>query len=334
MRLALVAPWPNHKSKYPEFRYASDAGQAIYAPSEKAFPLVADAWKTVDRLGDAHADTLDYILAKSLANKAAANKAAHQRDMYGSFTITPEEVLDVRGIKKHVNGGHKPGNVAEVVAHVADLAQLMVRATVMGYTRSEKGKRGRKEQLDIEAPLVLIAQTVYRTSSTGERIPIAWHLRPGDWAIELERFAPQLATMMQGILKLHARRDANAKRIGRYLVYQYRIRAHQKTWTQPSQIATLLAGAGVEIDRKNPARFRRNVEAALNVLANAEEMHGPVCIKSWNYPAPVGVKGRGWFDKWLTSGVVILPPDDLVSERYQKIGNRHQYSRQPRKLVG
>lgn len=317
MRLALVASWPGHPSNYPEFRYTSGAGQAIYAPSEKAFPLAADAWETVARLSDAHVDTLDYILAKALANKAA-----QQRDIYGSFTITPEEVLDARGIKKHVKGGHKSENLAEVAEHIADLSQLTVRATVTGYTKSGPGKAGRREQLDIEAPIILVAQTLYRTSLGGERIPIAWHLRPGDWAMELEKFTPQLATMMQGILQLHARRDANAKRIGRFLVHQYRVRARQKTWDQPYRIETMLAGAGIEVDRKNPGRLRRVVEAALNVLASSDEMHGPVCIKSWHYPNPIEAQGRGWLDQWLASGVVILPPDNLAKERYQKIGSR------------
>lgn len=52
---------------------------------------------------------------------------------------------------------------------------------------------------------------------------------PGDWTIDMERFGPQLAIMMQGILKLHARNDAHAKRIGRYLVYQFRVRAAEQS---------------------------------------------------------------------------------------------------------
>jgi len=325
-RLALVAAWSGPKTQHPEFRFESGAGQAIYALSAKTFPLAADAWRIVDTLDDAHVDTLDYILAKSLANKAART-----RDEYGSFTVNREEILDARGIAKHVRGGHKPDNLAEVISHIDHLSQMMVRANVTGYTKAEPGKRGRKETLTVEAPLILVAQTIYRNSLDGEQVPIAWHLRPGDWAIEMERFTPQLATMMQGILKLHARKDAHAKRIGRYLVYQYRVRATQKTWAQPYRIETLLDGAGIEADRKNPRRFRERIEGAFDTLANTVEMgDGPACITSWKYPAPVAATGRGWFDQWLASGVVIMPPKVLTEERYGKIGAR---PRRPRKLA-
>lgn len=323
-RRMLVAPWSGPRKQHPEFSFTSDAGHAIYALSEKAFPLAADAWNIIECLDDAHADTLDYILAKSLANKAS-----HQRDAYGSFTVTADEILDARGIHKHKSGGHKPNNVAEVVSHIDHLAQLMVRASVTGYAKAGNGKRGKKESLTIEAPLILIPQTLYRTSLDGRKTPIAWHLRPGDWAIEMERFTPQLATMMQGILKLHARRDAHAKRIGRYLGSQYRIRANQKTWAQPYRIETLLDGAGVEVDRGHPDRFRQRIEAALNLLTNPVDMHGPVCVASWKYPHPIDATGRGWFARWLASGVVILPPD-AVKDPYQPIGER---KRRPRKLA-
>lgn len=116
-------------------------------------------------------------------------------------------------------------------------------------------------------------QTLYRTALDGEKVPIAWHLRPGDWAIDMERFGPQLAIMMQGILKLHARNDAHAKRIGRYLVYQFRVRAAEQSWRQPYRVETLLKGAGVDVDRKNPARFRQRVEAALDTLGSTVGLH-------------------------------------------------------------
>jgi len=134
----------------------------------------------------------------------------------------------------------------------------------------------------------------HETALDGEKVPIAWHLRPGDWAIDMERFGPQLAIMMQGILKLHARNDAHAKRIGRYLVYQYRIRAHQKTWAQPYRIETLLTGAGIEPDPDHARRFRERIESALDTLANTVEMSdGPVCIASWAYAKPIAATGRG-----------------------------------------
>lgn len=320
-RLALVAKWSGAKTAHPEFHFHSGGGRAIYAPSESIYPLAADAWRVVDALDDAHADTLDYILAKALAN---------QRDEYGLFRLTREEVLDARGIQKATSRGHKPENLTEIASHIEHLSQLMVRAIVTGYTKSTNGRRGKQETLTIEAPLILIDETLYRTTVDGQKTPIAWNLRPGGWSRDMDRFTPQLATMMQGILKLHAKNDAHAKRIGRYLVSQYRIRAYEKSWAQPHRIKNLLSGAGIEADRKNPKRFRERIEAALDTLSNPVAMgDGPVCIEQWKYTQPVEAKGRGWFDCWLESGIIIAPPAP-ITEEYSKIGAK---VRQPRKLA-
>ncbi len=328
-RLALVSPWAGKPNAYPVFRFGNAAGEAIYAPSEKTYPSAADAWKAVESYDDAHVDLFDYILAKMLASKAS-----NQRDIYGDFRLTPSEVLDARGIKKHVKGGHKPENIREIIKQVDALASIEVRASVTGYSAGgkEKGKRGKRQAVTLEhaVDLISIHETLYEQSLTGERIPIAWQLRPGNWARELEQFTPQYAFMMQGILKLHARRDANAKRIGRYLIYQYRVRAHERSWAQPYRISDLLASAGIEVDRGNAGRFRGRIETALDILANPEDMRGPVCIQRWHYPHPVEQIGRGWLDDWLESGIVIEPPDALTAERYKAIGAR---KRRPRKLA-
>jgi hypothetical protein len=332
-RLALVSPtWAGKPNAYPVFRFGNAAGEAVYAPSEKTYPSAADAWKAVESYDDAHVDLFDYILAKMLASKAS-----NQRDIYGDFRLTPSEVLDARGIKKHIKGGHKPENIREIIKQVDALASIEVRASVTGYTAGgkEKGKRGKRQAITLEhaVDLISIHETLYEQSLAGERIPIAWQLRPGNWARELEQFTPQYAFMMQGILKLHARRDANAKRIGRYLIYQYRVRARERSWAQPYRICDLLASAGIEVDRGNAGRFRGRIETALNILANAEEMRGPVCIQRWHYPNPVEQIGRGWLDDWLESGIVIEPPDALTAERYKAIGAHKRRPQQPRKLA-
>lgn len=331
-RLALVSTWAGKPNAYPVFRFGNAAGEAVYAPSEKTYPSAADAWRAVESYDDAHVDLFDYILAKMLASKAS-----NQRDIYGDFRITPSEVLDARGIKKHVKGGHKPENIREIVKQVDALASIEVRASVTGYSGGgkDKSKRGKRQAITLEhaVDLISIHETLYEQSLTGERVPIAWQLRPGNWARELEQFTPQYAFMMQGILKLHARRDANAKRIGRFLIYQYRVRAHERSWSQPYRICDLLAGAGIEIDRDNPKRFRGRIETALNILANPEEMRGPVCIQSWKYPHPVEQSGRGWLDDWLESGIVIEPPDALTADLYKPIGARRRRPQRPRKVA-
>lgn len=313
VRLALVAAnWNGSKTAYPEFSFANGAGQAVYAPSERTYPSAADAWKAVEQYGDAHCDLFDYILAKMLASKAS-----NQRDIYGDFRLTPEEVLEARGIKKHKNGGYRPEDMREVIEQVRHLAGIDVRASVSGYTKLGKGRRGKRQTLTLEhaIPLITINERLDKVSLNGERVPVAWQLRPGNWARELEQFTPQYAWMMQGILQLHAHHDANAKRIGRFLVYQYRVREHERSWAQPYRVADLLSGAGIEVDRAHAGRFRERIEAALDVLANPVLMDGPVCIQSWRYVRPVAATGRGWLDAWLGTGIIIMPSDDIMNRR-------------------
>lgn len=330
-RKVLVANWPGERTRHPEFSFSNGAGTVVYSPSIKVFPSVDDAWDIVNRLGDGHADLFDYIMCKMLVAKAARS-----RDVYGDFRLEPAEVLDARDIAKHAKGGHKPENIADVIRQLDDLRSLEVRASVTGHTRAGAGRRGRKETVTLEhaIPLIIVSETLYRTTLSGERIPIAWNLRPGNWARELEQFTPQFAMMMQGILRLRARPDAHAKRIGRYLIGQYRIRANERSWKQPYRIRTLLEGAGIDIPERNGARFRGRIEAAFDVLSNPESMGGPACIAAWRYPVPIEETGRGWFERWLQSGIVIDPPAEIVNDRYAKIGDRSRRRRAPHKLAG
>jgi len=322
-RHAFLSPWDTDADGRPIFTYANRSGQTLYAPSRTIFPTAADALKAVENFGDGHVDLLRYISAKYMANKAEGTIGP-----YGGFYVSIEEFLDARGLQKHKKGGHRSEYAREIIAMVHDLAGTEVRGKVEGY---RPGKQRKREELVIEAPLIVISQTVRRSSPIGEEIPVAWYLRPGDWVAELERLSPQYAVMYRSILRLNTQNEMNAKRIANFLIEEYRIRAHQKTWTQPYRIATLLAGACIEADRNNPKRFRDRIEAALNVLINPDAMETPI-VASWHYPKPVVAKGRGWFDLWLESGIVIIPPNVVTDERYGKIGAGKRSSQRPRKL--
>jgi len=327
-RRALVARWPGAKRMYPTFSYALDGGNVThYAPSRDIFPTPEDAWRAVERYSDAHADLLDYVLCKHMANKESGQRGPH-----GGFYMSADEFLDARGLTKHVRGGHKSENVVGVITQVRDLTQITVRGQVSGYTKAHPGKRSKREALVIEAHLLEVSQTIYRKLLDGTETPLAWYIRPGDWAAELEQFSEQYAITMQSILRLDTKKDANAKRIARYLIWQYRVRAREQSWKQPYRVAALLDGAGITPDAKNPKRFRERIEVAFDTLANPHEMSPPV-IGAWNYSDKVEAKGRGWFDKWLESGVVIVPPDALTNG-YKEIRATKRAPRKIRNIAG
>lgn len=118
-------------------------------------------------------------------------------------------------------------------------------------------------------------------------------MRPGDWAAELDRFGPQFAVTTKALLQLNTQNDMHAFSIGNHLTEEYRIRANQRSWKQPYRMAKLLEGAEIEIDRKNPGRFRKRIEAALDVLSNPIDMQDTPIIKSWKYADVVETKRRG-----------------------------------------
>lgn len=322
-RKSLIARklWTTDASKHPVFAYSNSDGKALYAPAKTYFPTPADAWKAVEGYGDAHVGLLRYISAKYMANKADGTTGP-----YGGFYVSVREFLDARGLQKHARGGHRPEYTAETVAVLNDLARIEVRGHMSGYA---KGKRGKKQELIIDAPLIVVSHTVKRRALNGHEVPVGWYLRPGDWAVELEKLSPKYGIMYRSILRLNTQNDVNAWRIANTLIEEYRIRAREQNWTQPYRVETLLAGACIEIDRKHAKRFRDRIEAALDVLANPDAMEGAPLIASWKYPRPIAATGRGWFDRWLASGIVILPPNAL-KDPYQKIGER---KRRPRKLA-
>lgn len=305
-RYAMVAAWPGLKTNYPEFLFAIDSGTAIYTPSQQHYPTPAAAWQMTDGLSDDHADLFDWILASWLANRSNLGP-------FGGVYLTPAGFLADRGLQKHSGGGYRREQKVDVAMWLHDLASIHVRSQMNSPV---KGRRGSRETFTISAPLLVISHEITQAELLStEQTPVAWYVRPGDWSAPLANMPPQYALTMQSILRLHSHRDRHAKRIGRYLTWQYRVRAAQRTWGQPYHLGRLLDQSGVEVDRKNPGRFKERLEAALNVLVEAD----PPVIKSWRYVTPVTASGRGWLDRWLATGLIITPPAALT-EKYEAIG--------------
>lgn len=315
--------WNLDAEAWPVFTHENGSGKALYSPSRLHFPTAHDATRAVGSYSPAHVAMLKYITAQHLVNNARETTGP-----YGGFYLSVEEFLEFRGIKKHSAGGYRPEDRREVVELVEALECIEVTGSVERYEQA-KGKRGRKETLTIRSPLIVVSHRVTQSTMLGgaER-PIAWYLRAGDWAVELERYGLQYAVTTKALLQLHTQNDMHAFNLGNHLTEQYRIRASQKSWQQPHRVGALLDGAEVEVDRKNPGRFRKRIEAALDVLASQHDMQGTPIIEHWEYAQTVEPKGRGWLDRWLDSGIIITPPAELI-QSYSNIGRR----RRPKQLA-
>jgi len=328
-RRALTAPasrWV-FVSSWPEFSYENGSGKAFYSPSRTHFPTARDAMRAVESYSPAHVAMLKYVMAKHMANHTEQATGP-----YGGFYLGVDEFLEFRGIKKHVNGGYRPEDRREIVELLEALRHIDVAGTIEGYEK-HPGKRGKKIPLSVRSPLIVVSHTVTQPSMiVGEERTLAWYLRLGDWSAELERITPQFAVTTRALLQLHTQNDAHAFNLGNCLCEQYRIRAHQRSWQQPYRIRTLLADAEIDADRKHAGRFRDRIEAALDVLTSPIAMQGTPIIERWEYVSFVEPKGRGWFDAWLDCGVIITPPESLITP-YTTIA-RPRRGPKPKRLAG
>ena len=314
--------WGFDVEGFPVFTHENGSGKALYSPSRSHFPTARDAMRAVENYGPSQVAMLKYITAMHLAN--SANKTSGP---YGGFYVSIDDYLGVVGRAKHAKGGYRPEDRRDVIELIEALERIEVTGSVEGY---EKGKRGKKSSLTIRSPLIVVSHRVtQRGVLDGEERPVAWYLRAGDWAAELEQFGMQYAVMTKALLQLNTQNDMHAFNLGNHLTEEYRIRARQQSWKQPHRVCKLLEGAEIEVDRKHAGRFRQRIEAALDVLSNPVEMQGTPIIERWQYADVVEAKGRGWFDRWLAAGIVITPPAGFTSP-YNNIGRSR---RQPRKLA-
>jgi len=194
--------------------------------------------RAVESYGPAHVAMLKYITAMHLAN--TTNKTSGP---YGGFYVSVDDYLNVVGRAKHQKGGYRPEDRREVVELIEALERIEVTGNVEGY---EKGKRGRKSTLTIRSPLIVVSHRMTQPSMLdGEERTVAWYLRAGDWAAELERFGLQYAVMTKALLQLNTQNDMHAFNLGNFLTEQYRIRANEQSWKQPYRVRTLLDGAEI-----------------------------------------------------------------------------------------
>lgn len=310
-----VSVWPGARTQAPAFEFTTGQGTVTYAVDRRS---LADAWELVDSLGDAHADIFDYILAKMFAEMAAGT-----RDIYGDFTITPQEIYDALGYQKHHKGGYKGEIIREIVEKVEAMRQLQLQAAV-------KEKHNKNDVTYVHSVgLIAISETLTQVHTSGERYVVAWNLRPGNWARELESVSKQYAVTMQGILKLHGKRDKYAKRIGRYLLSQYRILANKRRAPMIRKVRTILEQSGIDLPTRNHARFRDQITRALDTLADGEQMRGPVCFMGWKYQKPIDWSASDWYVRWLDSNIEIAIPDAIMNDRY---GSLEYTGKKPRQL--
>jgi hypothetical protein len=302
-----------------------EGGYAHYMIDSAIFPTPEDAFAVVRRYGLGHLDVFHYILQLWLENRDKDRRGPFDGVYFGF-----EQFLDDRGVARHKNGYHKPENIEDVVSQLRALEHLMVSGNV-----PPPHKRSKQPPLKVSAHSVEITQWVTQPRLDGTEKHIACYVRPGDWAAEMQDMAPQFAITMRSVLQLNNKNQHLPKQLALYILEQFKIRSSYGTFTKPFYIETLLEGACLPIDKKNPGRFRSRVEAAFDALKTLD----PPIIKSWHYVDQVPKGGHGMLEKWRGARVRFVPTAELTKgyatiqeNRHAKI-ERNQRRTKPPKLA-
>lgn len=148
-----------------------------------------------------------------------------------------------------------------------------------------------------------------------------WTIAAGANLIQGIDETPQLARVRHTLMSYSAVHGRYKRRLGLFLTLDFKVRKEQGTWEQPYRISNLLDRASLEVDDKNPKRSYNQFHEAMYTL----ERDG--IIGRWDYvKAPkkrpkhdphgkydpgYNTGTRGWKERWLDAGIVILPPDDI-----------------------
>lgn len=300
-------------------KFYKDKGQIIITirPGvDEPFEVVIHALNT---LGDECIDTYVAVMAIALERNGT--------DRVGTpFTISPDEILEVRRRKKS-NGSYTPNQRAEVIAHLKTLSLARVVATMPGKP-AYVDKRGRKHQgtvYRVEGALIdLLSFKIgeYKTI-TGEDVWEKRSIAIGQWATMIPELNNKTAIMLRQVLAYSAKNERYQKRLGLYLTFMFRVNARNGgRFPNGISMHALLEGAGIVAPRQQ-GEFKEALEHALAQL-KAEGVIGDFWQIVESSPAgqemttAIHQHARGWFDLYLQTMWNFSPPA-TVAEQYQKL---------------
>lgn len=235
--------------------FAKDKGQIIITIS----PGSGESWDHVLRSLSAMGDGIRDTFAALLIIAIDAHGAEH---ITQPFYINPDDILATCQREK-AKGSYRPLQRAEVIEHLRTLSQAKVQAAMTApYKRRGKTVEYRAESALID---VLSGKIGAYELITGEELWVKRSIKIGDWAAMVPELNKQTAIMLREVLKLHAKHQKHAKRLGQYLTFMFRANAHRGCYFQCS-MEVLLEQAGITPDLKHPGDTRNLIEQALATL--------------------------------------------------------------------
>jgi hypothetical protein len=175
--------------------------------------------------------------------------------------------------------------------------------------------------------------TAYMTTLAGQPIPAEWYIQPGPVAMFLNRefgmtgASPQFGLYPEGIFRMDLERRENAFRLALPIAQLWRIRAGkpadlERAWN-PRNLFDM-AGITIPTDRRRIDRWLDARQADLEALVKCGLLY------SWEW-APESAadlankesgkrRQKGWFDRLLNDGRLILEPHPDILKQYAAAG--------------
>jgi len=241
---------------------------------------------------------------------------AGKLDVTAHIVIRVDELLEMQGFAKHHKGGFKRELKLDCLQRLKSLERIFAAGD---YVNPE-GKRhrlsgrlisfGRDDEYDL----------------LGVATPYAFRIQPFA-AAEVFRTTTYFANYFLALASFDTRQGVElmAYQLGRYLVWQYRVRQSHGNWSQPYCVRTLLGSSRIEIEA-NPSNYKRFREQFDDALDRLERKR---IVGSWEYLA--GDEERlpttGWFAPWLEARVVITPPPLIVEQGAIRAAERTEHLR-------
>jgi len=296
--------------------YAGEEGRQVYVSHATQAEVATitteqetEYWKTVlEKLPDEKLLSVFLIALGKWFGDRGALRDQEDQPLIAKTWLHVSDILYFQGRKREVHGGYERADKLDVATHLGTLSRLIYTGPQVRYDRGAPRTRV------VHSRYLEVAQE-NDVNLFGEETPYAFSISPGDWILPtLSSATPMLARLFRCVLQQNPRYASQrfAMRIGIYLTFQWRIRAHKRNWDQTWELRTLLGGASVPIEGDNRlyGRFLDYVEEALDRLRDLG------AIGRWDYKAwhPDMRARRGWFARWLEEQVIITPPASLIEE--------------------
>ncbi|MEM9552626.1 MAG: helix-turn-helix transcriptional regulator [Acidobacteriota bacterium] len=266
---------------------------------------------------DLDADVLDATLALWLQRARSDEQ---------TVAIEIDEILRLRGLQPKRNAaGHGAGFHPAQRRRIVEALERLLALELVPDALPDDPDESTVPTRDAPRGPVLISAGRHDRDASDTVSAIV--LRPGPPLQPLLGRGRQVAWMARQVLAYDPYRRSIEKRLGRYLAWQWRIRARAGDYLRPLRVDTLLRAVDLDaaLSRgRRPAVVRDRLESALDQLVD------DAVLAAWHYERwrePATGRPR-WLAHWREAPVVLEPPPE-IPDAYRSLERRRRRGPRP-----